>query len=132
IDTLVKLMEDHRDEVVVIAAGYGDQITEFLASNPGLSSRFSTRIEFPNYTPDELVTIVGQHAEAAGDACGPQTLAALHHHFTGIKRGPDFGNGRDARRVLDLMITRQAGRIASIAAPTTEDLVTLRPEDLRM
>jgi SpoVK/Ycf46/Vps4 family AAA+-type ATPase len=132
IDTLVKLMEDHRDEVVVIAAGYAQEITKFLASNPGLSSRFSTRIEFPNYSPDELVTIVDQHATAAGYTCEPRTLAALHHHLGRIDRGHDFGNGRYARKVLDSMVTRQAGRIASITDPTTEDLVKLLPEDLRL
>lgn len=132
IDTLVKLMEDHRDEVVVIVAGYADQITQFLTTNPGLASRFSTRIEFPNYTPDELVTIVGQHAETAGYTCTPQTLLALHRRFSEMERGPDFGNGRDARRTLDWMITRQASRIASIADPTTDDLIVLRPEDLSL
>jgi SpoVK/Ycf46/Vps4 family AAA+-type ATPase len=130
IDTLVKLMEDHRDEVVVIAAGYTAEMAGFLAANPGLASRFPIRVEFDNYSPDDLVTIVRQQAEAAGCACSPQAQAALHRHFVKVERGRDFGNGRYARQILDSMITRQAGRIAAMSAPTTDDLTLLFPEDL--
>ena len=87
IDTLVKLMEDHRDEVVVIVAGYSNEITEFVGANPGLASRFSKRIEFESYTPDELITIVSQQADEVGYTCRPQTLAALHRHFSGPSAG---------------------------------------------
>jgi AAA+ superfamily predicted ATPase len=132
IDTLVKLMEDHRDDVVVIAAGYPDEILEFINSNPGLASRFSIRVEFDNYSPEELVTLVGQHAESAGYTCRPQTLAALRLHFSRIERGRSFGNGRYARQMLDSMITRQASRISGLAVPTVDDLTTLLPEDLRV
>ena len=131
IDTLVKLMEDHRDEVVVIAAGYTEEMEGFIATNPGLASRFSIRVEFDNYTPDELVTIFGHLADAAGYTCPPQTLMVLQQHFAAIKRGRDFGNGRYARQILDGMVTRQAGRVAAISTPTTEDLTVLMPEDLR-
>ena len=130
IDTLVKLMEDHRDEVVVIAAGYTTEMADFLAANPGLGSRFSVRVEFDNYSPDDLVTIVRQQAESAGCTCPPSTQAALHRHFSLVQRGRDFGNGRYARQVLDMMMTRQAGRIAAMSAPTTEDLTVLLPQDL--
>ncbi len=130
IDTLVKLMEDHRDEVVVIAAGYTTEMADFLAANPGLDSRFSVRVEFDNYSPDDLVTIVRQQAESAGCTCPPRTQAALHRHFSVVQRGRDFGNGRYARQVLDAMMTRQAGRIAVMSAPTTEDLTVLLPQDL--
>jgi SpoVK/Ycf46/Vps4 family AAA+-type ATPase len=131
IDTLVKLMEDHRDEVVVIAAGYTKEMEGFIAANPGLASRFSIRVEFDNYTPDELVTIFSRHADAAGYTCLPQTLIVLHKHFSGVKRGRDFGNGRYARQILDGMITRQAGRVAAIGTPNKDDLTVLRPEDLK-
>jgi predicted AAA+ superfamily ATPase len=104
---------------------------DFLASNPGLASRFSTRIEFDNYSPDELVTIVRQHAEKAGYSCGPKTLGVLQRHFVAVERGRSFGNGRYARQVLDGLIRRQAGRISMVAEPTTEDLTVLLPEDLR-
>ncbi|CAM5469324.1 hypothetical protein SCALM49S_03690 [Streptomyces californicus] len=70
-ETLLKLMEDHRDEVVVIAAGYTAEMDRFLASNPGLDSRFPRRVEFPDYSSDELVTIVSTHAADNGYECAP-------------------------------------------------------------
>jgi len=130
IDTLVKLMEDHRDEVVVIAAGYSDEMERFIESNPGLASRFSHTIEFENYEPDELVTILGQHAATSGYEMTEDTEAALLAYFEQVARGRSFGNGRFARKILDGMITRHAGRISSIADPSTEDLRTLVLADL--
>jgi SpoVK/Ycf46/Vps4 family AAA+-type ATPase len=129
IDTLVKLMEDHRDEVVVIAAGYTDDMGRFLASNPGLSSRFSRYVLFENYTSDELVTIFTQHAAAAGYECPDETLALLRAHFDQVPRDKSFGNGRYARMVLEEMITRQASRLRSMAAPTDDDLRALTAQD---
>ncbi|RFS45638.1 AAA family ATPase [Micromonospora craniellae] len=130
IDTLVKLMEDHRDEVVVIAAGYGTDMDRFLAENQGLASRFSRRIRFGDYSTDELVTIVSQHAGTAGYECTGPTIGALRTHFVGAARGPSFGNGRYARQVLDEAITRHARRMRTRAAPTVEEMTVLLPEDI--
>ncbi|SFS31128.1 right-handed parallel beta-helix repeat-containing protein [Saccharopolyspora flava] len=130
IDTLVKLMEDHRDEVVVVAAGYEGQMEEFLAANPGLSSRFSQRVRFADYSNDELVTIVTQHAAAAGYECTGPTVAALRAHFVSTPRGPSFGNGRYARQVMDAAVTRHAKRLRRTASPTLEDLCLLLPDDV--
>jgi len=130
IDTLVKLMEDHRDEVVVIAAGYSGEMDRFLAVNPGLASRFSHRVEFENYSPAELLTIVEQHAAVGGYEIAPATRAALLAHFEATPRGEAFGNGRYARKVLDGMVTRQAGRLATLPTATTQDLRLLLPADL--
>ena len=130
IDTLVKLMEDHREEVVVIAAGYTDEMQRFLDSNPGLASRFSHTVVFENYEPDELVTIVEQHAATNGYELSLETRSRLLAYLQTVKRGRAFGNGRFARQMLDGMITRQAGRIAAIEAPTTDDLRSLIPDDL--
>ena len=130
IDTLVKLMEDHRDEVVVIAAGYSEEMDHFIDSNPGLSSRFSRRVEFENYAPGELVTIVQQHASVSGYVCAPALSAALLRHFEAVPRGRAFGNGRYARQVLDVMVTCQAGRLSSLDRPTEDDLRTLLDLDL--
>ncbi|MFI0469569.1 right-handed parallel beta-helix repeat-containing protein [Saccharopolyspora sp. 5N102] len=130
IDTLVKLMEDHRDEVVVVAAGYEEQMEEFLAANPGLSSRFSQRVRFADYSNDELVTIVTQHAASAGYECTGPTVAALRSHFVATPRGPSFGNGRYARQVMDAAVTRHAKRLRLTASPTLEDLCLLLPEDV--
>jgi SpoVK/Ycf46/Vps4 family AAA+-type ATPase len=131
IDTLVKLMEDHRDEVAVIAAGYTDEMAGFLAANPGLSSRFSRCVMFENYTADELVTIFCQHAAAAGYECPDETLAIVRAHFDTVPRDKSFGNGRYARKVLEEVIARQAGRLRGLAAPTEADLRTLTPDDAR-
>lgn len=130
IDTLVKLMEDHRDEVVVIAAGYEHEMSEFLAMNPGLDSRFSHRVQFANYTPDELVTIVNQHATGSGYECTGPAVAALRAHFSAVDRGASFGNGRYARQVMDAAIANHARRTRSIETPTADDLVLLLPDDI--
>ncbi|WP_344428674.1 right-handed parallel beta-helix repeat-containing protein [Amycolatopsis minnesotensis] len=129
IDTLVKLMEDHRDDVVVIAAGYSKEMTEFLSSNPGMESRFSRTIEFANYTPEELVTIVraqcGKHDYRLTDGAS----AALLKYFDEIPKDGTFGNGRTARRVFERMTDRQASRLAATAADTA-DLTLLTEDDL--
>ncbi|MBV6701895.1 AAA family ATPase [Kitasatospora aureofaciens] len=114
VDTLMKLMEDHRDEVVVIVAGYQEEMRGFLASNPGLASRFSREITFDHYADDELITIVRVQAESAGYTCTPDTLAALGELFRAVPRDRSFGNGRFARQVLEAMITRQAGRLSRL------------------
>ncbi|XVU26719.1 right-handed parallel beta-helix repeat-containing protein [Actinoplanes sp. CA-054009] len=130
IDTLVKLMEDHRDEVVVIAAGYEREIEAFLAANAGLASRFSRRIHFANYSPDELVAIFQRLAASGGYECPGETLVALREHFERVPRTATFGNGRYARQVLDDAITRQAGRLRALASPTVEQLRTLTVTDV--
>ncbi|WP_304455310.1 right-handed parallel beta-helix repeat-containing protein [Nocardiopsis sp. YSL2] len=131
IDTLVKLMEDHREEVVVIVAGYTREMQRFLDSNPGLASRFNHRVEFPDYSDAELVTIVERMAADSGYACGRDTLTALAEHFAGVTRDANFGNARYARQVLERMITRQAGRLVGAGAGATrEDFTALRPEDV--
>ncbi len=130
IDTLVKLMEDHRDDVVVIAAGYEEDMTRFLSTNPGLFSRFSHRVRFADYTTDELVTIGNQRAATAGYECTAATVAVLRAHFAAVPRGPSFGNGRYARQVLDAAITRHATRLRGIPSPTIDDLCLLLPEDV--
>jgi SpoVK/Ycf46/Vps4 family AAA+-type ATPase len=131
IDTLVKLMEDHRDEVVVIAAGYTQEMAGFLTANPGLSSRFSRTVMFENYTADELVTIFGQHAAASGYECPEELLAILRAHFDLVPRDRSFGNGRYARKVLEEIIARQAGRLRMMTAPTEADLRVLACDDAR-
>ncbi|MGW0436576.1 right-handed parallel beta-helix repeat-containing protein [Micromonospora sp. NPDC003197] len=130
IDTLVKLMEDHRDEVVVIAAGYEEEIEKFLAANAGLASRFSRRIHFTNYDANDLVAIFQNLASVGGYECPGQTLVALREHFERVPRTRSFGNGRYARQVLDEAITRQAGRIRSLRDPSVEQLRTLLAEDV--
>ncbi|TVZ76733.1 right-handed parallel beta-helix repeat-containing protein [Streptomyces sp. BK340] len=130
VDTLVKLMEDHRDEVVVIVAGYQEEMRGFLDSNPGLASRFSRQILFENYSSDELVTIVQGHAESVGYSCAPETVELLHTLFNSVPRDRNFGNARLARQVLEAAVTRQAGRLSRSSATSLEDLSLLLPEDI--
>jgi SpoVK/Ycf46/Vps4 family AAA+-type ATPase len=130
IETLMKLMEDHRDEVVVIAAGYDDEMSAFLDANPGLRSRFTRQVNFANYAADELVAIVEALARVSGYDCPGPTLTALRSHFEAVPRGRSFGNGRYARTVLDEMIVRQARRLRAAERRTVEEMRVLLPEDV--
>ncbi|MEW2526571.1 right-handed parallel beta-helix repeat-containing protein [Streptomyces sp. NPDC047071] len=130
IDTLVKLMEDHREAVVVIVAGYTDEMNRFLSVNPGVASRFSRTITFGDYDAEELLRIVEQQAEEHEYTLGTGTAEALLKYFTAIPKGPTFGNGRTARQTFEAMVERHAGRVAQVAAPSTEELTLLYPDDL--
>lgn len=130
IDTLVKLMEDHRDEVVVIAAGYTGEMARFTAANPGLRSRFGQVIEFPDYSPEELVRITDKQASSHDYSLSDETRKELLDYYSAMSRGEGFGNGRTARRTFETMVAEHANRLARAATPTAEDLTTLRPEDL--
>ncbi|GAA0370644.1 right-handed parallel beta-helix repeat-containing protein [Actinoallomurus spadix] len=131
ISTLVKLMEDHRDDVVVIVAGYPEEMQRFLASNAGLGSRFTRTLTFDDYDSAELVRIVRYHADRHRYECPEETVDALHRFFEDLPRGEQFGNGRTARQVFQLMTERHAMRIADdLTAGDARDLTTLLPEDL--
>ncbi|MET8130751.1 right-handed parallel beta-helix repeat-containing protein [Streptomyces sp. NPDC005251] len=130
IDTLVKLMEDHREAVVVIVAGYTAEMERFLSVNPGVASRFSRTITFNDYLPDELLRIVEQQAEEHEYRLGPGAAEALLKYFTAIPKGPAFGNGRTARQTFEAMVERHAGRVAQLDEPNTDDLTLLYSEDL--
>jgi hypothetical protein len=135
IDTIVKAMEDRRDTVVVIVAGYPDEMDGFLDANPGLRSRFPKTIEFPDYTTDELVSIFESIAEDAhyrvGDGTeGNETEAKVREWLTAFPRGKGFGNGRLARNLFEDAVGRHATRIVGVDAPTDDQLCTLMPEDI--
>ncbi|MEU6157921.1 right-handed parallel beta-helix repeat-containing protein [Streptomyces sp. NPDC047130] len=130
IDTLVKLMEDHRDAVVVIVAGYTEEMERFLTVNPGVASRFSRTIRFGDYGPDELLRIVEQQAEEHEYRLADGTAEALLKYFAEIPKGPAFGNGRTARQTFEAMVERHAGRVAQLPDASTEELTLLYPEDL--
>lgn len=130
IDTLVKLMEDHRDEVVVIVAGYSKEMHDFLESNPGLESRFSRTIEFANYTADELVTIVRQQCAKHDYQLDESAAEVLMGHFERIPKDGSFGNGRTARKTFERVVDRQASRLAASQSTSTVDLTRLLADDL--
>ncbi|MEW2133747.1 right-handed parallel beta-helix repeat-containing protein [Streptomyces sp. NPDC005435] len=130
IDTLVKLMEDQRDAVVVIVAGYTAEMERFLSVNPGVASRFSRTITFGDYGPEELLRIVGQQADEHEYRLAEGTPEALLKYFTELPKGPAFGNGRTARQTFEAMVEHHAGRVAQLPDPSTDDLTLLYAEDL--
>jgi Holliday junction resolvasome RuvABC ATP-dependent DNA helicase subunit len=130
VETLMKLMEDHRNELVVIVAGYSEHMEQFLSSNPGIASRFSRTVEFPNYSVDELVTIVHRMCAAHRYELSEQTLEALTDLFENLPKGPSFGNGRVARKVFEAMIGSQASRLASRPEAGEAELSRFTPADV--
>ena len=130
VETLMKLMEDHRDELVVIAAGYSQLMEEFLSSNPGLASRFSRTVEFPNYSVAELVTIVLGMCQRHRYQLGDDALAALTRYFEQVPKDATFGNGRVARKVFESMISNQASRMARQPVIDDADLSSLVAADV--
>ncbi|MBO3083357.1 AAA family ATPase [Cellulomonas fengjieae] len=130
VNTLVKDMEDHRDDLVVIVAGYPAPMATFLATNPGLESRFSTTVEFDDYSDGELREIFARSAAAADFAPTPECLARFEELASLQIRDAGFGNGRYARNVLDQAITRHAWRLRDVEQPTVDQLRQLLPEDL--
>jgi hypothetical protein len=129
ISTLLKLMEDHRDEVVVIAAGYPREMQRFVESNPGVASRFPSTISFADYSPDELWGIFRLYADKAGFSLLDGVEGAFRR-LVPDPRPDAFGNGRFVRNVFEEAATRQAMRITALTDPDTSVVTQLRPEDL--
>lgn len=131
IETLIKRMEDHRERLVVIVAGYPKLMHQFLDSNPGLRSRFAREIEFPDYTSDELVEITTAMTEAAQYHLAAGVDDVLRTIFDRAHRADGFGNGRYARNLFEQAINRQALRLAEgdVGALRAEELSTLTGDD---
>ncbi|MBO3738465.1 right-handed parallel beta-helix repeat-containing protein [Actinoplanes flavus] len=133
IDTLVKLMEDHRDQVAVIVAGYTREMSDFLDANSGLASRFAKTLEFENYGPDELVRIADRIARNDDYVFDEGLPEALWEHFGQLERDRNFGNAREARKLLEGMRKAQSGRLRAMGRmPSRDDLRTLMLADLRV
>ncbi len=130
IDTLVKEMEDNRDDLVVIVAGYPLPMAVFISENPGLESRFRTTIDFADYTDDELAEIFASMVAGADYDAGEPVLDRLREILGAAQRGPSFGNARFVRNLMEAAIGHHAWRLRDIAEPTLEQLRTLEPEDL--
>jgi SpoVK/Ycf46/Vps4 family AAA+-type ATPase len=130
VDTLVKEMEDRRDDLVVIVAGYPDPMVVFITQNPGLASRFRTTIEFDDYTNDELVEIFLQMAKTADYDVTDGCLQRFKMILSSTPRGPLFGNGRFARNLLESAIGRHAWRLRNVGEPTVQQLRELIASDL--
>jgi stage V sporulation protein K len=130
IATLVKAMEDHRNDFAVIVAGYGDEMQEFIESNPGLRSRFKTYIDFPDYSAAELGEIFGRMAHEVGIALGPGARERAAEVLALAAGKRDFGNARFARSLFEQAYARMATRAAQDGAVTIEELTTLLAEDI--
>lgn len=115
IETLLKRMEDHRNDLIVIVAGYPKLMENFLQSNPGLRSRFAREISFLDYTPEELVEIIKKIASDADYTIAPDAQPTLAAIFEGAVKTRRFANGRYARTLFEQSINRQALRLSSNA-----------------
>ena len=134
VQTLLKRAEDDRDRLVIVLAGYPDDMDRFLRSNPGLASRFSTRVTFPSYQPDELVRIARLLAEQAGDVFDTEAIGHLGEIFARAceaGRIDELGNGRFARSLLERASACRDVRVIQLGEqPTAEDLTTLTAQDV--
>ncbi len=134
VQTLLKRAEDDRDRLVIVLAGYPDDMDRFLRSNPGLASRFSTRVTFPSYRPDDLVQISRLLAEQAGDAFDPQAIEILKEIFThacAMGRIDELGNGRFARSLFERACASRDVRVVRLGEQATaEDLTTVTAADV--
>lgn len=132
IATLLKMMEDNRDRLVVIVAGYPDPMDEFIDTNPGLQSRFSDTIDFPDYTVDELAEILRRMAEGSSYSLDEDAWAKARAELTEAvgSKGPNFANARLVRNFFDRIVQQQANRLSALEHPTAEQLQQVLAEDL--
>lgn len=131
IDTLVKGMEDYRDDLVVIVAGYVDEMKKFIAMNPGLRSRFNKYINFEDYTANEMLDIFKLSCKKTKFILSEEAEAAALAYFEQNQEDPSFGNARGVRNFFDRVVTNQATRILTIPAPSEEEFRTLTREDIQ-
>lgn len=133
IDTILKAMEDNRDDLIVIVAGYPDLMQEFIKSNPGLQSRFNKYLTFDDYTPDELVEIFQSLCDLYGMTADDEVIAALKEKLDVLyqNRGKSFGNGRLVRNIVEKVYANQANRLADVIHECSpKELVQIKSCDL--
>lgn len=133
IDMLVKLMEDYREDLVIIVAGYTQEMENFLKSNTGLISRFNKFIDFPDYGDEELVDILGGMAKKTGFTLADEVSGTVRGYLarlTDTERA-DFGNARGIRNLFEKMVAAQANRVVCYELPTKEQLSEITLEDCR-
>ncbi len=132
IDTLLKRMEEHRDRLVVIVAGYSEEMSRFIDANPGLKSRFNKYFYFDDYNPSELLTIFEKICEQNHFKLTEKARKVLFNTLTDlyVNRDQKFGNGRLVRNIFEKTIERQANRLIKSSRVSKEMMMTIMPEDI--
>ncbi len=132
VETLLKAMEDHRDDFIVIAAGYEELMADFIASNPGLESRFNRYFFFEDYTSDELFAIFQGMCGKNEYILSEDACAYAKKHFSKVyeTRHANFGNARDVRNFFEDAVSVHSDRVSCLDKPTRDDLMTFTKDDL--
>ena len=132
IDTLLKRMEDYRDRLVVIVAGYPDEMSRFIESNPGLKSRFTRYFTFEDYQPEELLAIFLKICQSHHYQIDSDAKTALLNKFSDLYQNRDnnFGNGRLVRNIFEKTLERQATRLARLTDVSRKMIITITKEDI--
>lgn len=132
IDTLVKLMEDHRENLVLIVAGYTQEMKQFLKANTGLISRFNRFIPFPDYSDQELLEILDKMADRAGLTLEDGVKKSLADYLCRLseKEKQEFGNARGIRNIFETLVVNQANRIVTLQDLSVEQLTLVKEEDM--
>ena len=133
IDTILKAMEDHRDDFVVIVAGYATLMPRFIDSNPGLKSRFNKYLFFEDYNGDQLFEIFQGRVKRNDYRLDEDAEAAVKEHLQELyeDRDDNFGNARDVRNLFEKIVAAQADRVAGLEDPTDDAICTITVDDLR-
>ena len=129
IDTILKAMEDHRDDLVVIVAGYTELMDKFIHSNPGLESRFNRFLLFEDYTPEEMFDIFKMRC-GKGYVLAPEAEPLVRDYIAEESADPSFGNARGVRNLFEHILVAQNNRLAKMPTVTREDLMTITPDDV--
>ena len=129
IDTILKAMEDHRDDLVVIVAGYTELMDRFIHSNPGLESRFNRFLLFEDYTPEEMFEIFKMRC-GKGYVLAPEAEPLVRDYIAEESADPSFGNARGVRNLFEHILVAQNNRLAKMPTVTREDLMTITPDDV--
>jgi hypothetical protein len=124
-------MEDNRDDLVVIVAGYIDLMEDFVNSNPGLRSRFNKYVDFADYTADEMMGIFRLNCEKSCYVLGDGAENEIRGYFEAVaEEAGEFGNARGVRNTFEKLLSEQANRLAVLPSVTKDDLMTITKEDV--
>ena len=130
IDTILKAMEDHRDDLVVIVAGYTELMDRFIHSNPGLESRFNRFLMFEDYTPEQMVAIFKMQCKKGCYVLAEGTEELVRDFIAGESADDSFGNARGVRNLFEHILVAQNNRLAKMEQVTRDDLMQILPDDV--